>query len=273
MPDEQAAVVFDPGLARLDVRHFVTAGDAMSLSGQTSPDAQIVVRAADGAARVSAYADGAGRFGINVPLQADEETFAMEVIAPSGFASQDRFAITVDRSPPRIEFEAPPPSVTAIEWLPLRGLVDGGVELLVDGEAAQLIEGSFDRTVTLQQGANDVELVATDLVGNVGVEKLEIFLDQEPPQLVRQAVSRSASAGGAAFTVDVVASDTSGVTQAAPFTLRVGDRSYGDFLRYNPASQSYRATVVVPGAASAAAVLEDVELEDYAGNRKRYTFR
>jgi FecR protein/Glucodextranase, domain B len=274
MPDEHAAVVFDQALARLDLRHFVTAGDAMSLSGQTSPNAQIVVRAADGAARVSAYADGAGRFGINVPMQADDETFAMEVIAPSGFASQDQFEITVDRTPPRIAFEAPPPSVTAIEWLPLRGQVEGGIELLLDGAPAQLIDEAFDQTVTLQQGANHIELVASDLVGNVGVEKLEIFLDQEPPQLVRQSVTRSATAGGAAFTVDVVANDASGLTQAAPFTLRVGDRSYDDFLRYNPASQSYRATVVVPGAAaSAPAALEDVELEDYAGNQKRYIFK
>ena len=147
------------------------------------------------------------------------------------------------------------------------------MELLVDGEPSQLIDEAFDQTITLKQGANHIELVASDLVGNVGVEKLEIFLDQEPPQLVRQSVSSSPTATGAAITVEVVASDAAGMTQAAPFTLRVGDRSYDDFLRYNPASQSYRATIVVPGAtASTPVALEDVELEDYAGNKKRYTF-
>ncbi len=132
-------MVFDEGLARLDLRHFVTAGEAMSLSGSTSPAAQIVVRTEDGAARVAAYADAAGRFGINVPLQAETETFEMQVIAPSGFASTDRFAISVDRTPPRIAFDEPPPSVTAVEWLPLRGAVEGGTRLLVDGAPAQLI--------------------------------------------------------------------------------------------------------------------------------------
>ena len=273
MPDEQAAVVFDEELARLDLRHFVTAGEAMALRGSTSPQAQIVVRTEDGAARVTAYADPAGRFGINVPLQAETETFEMQVIAPSGFASTDRFAISVDRTPPRIAFETPPPSVTAVEWLPLRGDVEGGIELLVDGAPTQLAGATFDQTVTLKQGANHIELVASDLVGNVGVEKLEIFLDQEPPQLERQSLSESATAGGRAIAVEVVASDASGLTQAAPFTLRVGERSVSDFLRYNPASRSYQATVVVPGPVGGRAVLEDVELEDYAGNQKRYSFR
>ncbi len=44
--------------------------------------------------------------------------------------------------------------------------------------------------MTLKPGANQIELVASDLVGNVGVEKLEILLDQEPPQLDRQCARR-----------------------------------------------------------------------------------
>ena len=164
----------------------------------------------------------------------------MQVIAPSGFASEDRFEITVDQTPPRIEFEAPPPGVTAIEWLPLRGRVDGGVKLLVDGQPAELIEEEFDQTITLQQGANQIELVASDLVGNVSVEKLEIFLDQKPPELVRQSVSPDQASGGDAVTVEVVASDDSGMKQAAGFSLQVGDRSLADFLRsIEPAELSH----------------------------------
>ena len=61
--------------------------------------------------------------------------------------------------------------------------------------------------------------------------------------------------------------------QAAPFTLQVGDRLLSDFLRFNRNSQSYRTTIVLPKDASGRIALKDVELEDYAGNRKRYTFR
>ena len=273
MPDERAAVIFDDSLPKLGVRHFVTARDVMSITGQTSANAQIQIQAADGGARASTYADDQGRFGVNVPMQAPDETFEMQVLAPSGFASQDQFEITVDQTPPRIEFEAPPPSVTAVEWLPLRGKVEGGTELLVDGRPTQLIDEAFDETVTLKQGANRIELVASDLVGNVGVEKLEIVLDQEPPQLIEKSVSKDRASGGDTVTVNVVASDTSGMKQAAPFTLQVGDRLLSDFLRFNKSSQSYRSTLVLPKDATGPIALKDVELEDYAGNRKRYTFR
>ena len=230
-------------------------------------------RSADGATRASVYANGEGRFGLNVPMRAATEAFELQVIAPSGFASEDRFEITVDQTPPRIEFETPPPAVTAIEWLPLRGRVEGGVELLVDGQPVQLIEEAFDQTMTLQQGANEIELVASDLVGNVSVEKLAIFLDQAPPELVRQSVSQSQASGGDAVTVEVVARDASGMKQAAPFTLQVGDRSLVDFLRFNRASNSYRSTIVLPKDMSGRVELREVELEDYAGNKQRYAFR
>jgi hypothetical protein len=266
-------VTFDDALPRLGPQHFVTARDVMSISGQTSPNAQILIRSADGAGRASAYANAEGRFGVNVPMRATDEAFDLQVIAPSGFASEDRFEITVDQTPPRIEFETPPPAVTAIEWLPLRGRVDGGVELLVDGQPAQLIEEAFDQTITLQQGANQMELVASDLVGNVSVEKLEIFLDQQPPELVRESLSPDRASGGDAVTVEVVASDASGMKQAAAFSLQVGDRSLSDFLRFNRASQSYRSTIVLPKDMNGRIELREVELEDYAGNKKRYTFR
>ncbi len=157
--------------------------------------------------------------------------------------------------------------------MPLRGRVDGGVKLVVDGQPSELIEEAFDQTITLQQGANEIELAASDLVGNVSVEKLEIFLDQQPPELVRQSLSPRQASGGDAVTVEVVARDASGMKQAAAFSLEVGDQSLTDFLRFNRASQSYRSTIVLPKNMNGKVELRDVELEDYAGNKKRYTFR
>ena len=74
------------------------------------------------------------------------------------------------------------------------------------------------------------------------------------------------------LTVEVVASDASGMKQAAPFTLRVGDATLSDFLRFNPSSGSYRSTFVVSEGMQGPVALKEVELEDYAGNRQRYTF-
>jgi FecR protein/LysM domain len=273
MPDQQAAVEFDETIPRLSARHFVTDREVISIAGRTDADARVVIAAADGTERASSYAGPDGRFGINVPLQGPEEGFAVEVVAPSGFVSRDEFRVTIDHEPPPIELEAPPPLVTAVEWLPLRGRLAGGGSLLIDGRPATLIEDTFDETVTLSQGPNAIELVATDLVGNVSVEKLEVFLDQEPPQLVSQKVSPSRADPGATVTVEVVASDASGMKQAAPFSLRIGDATVSDFLRFNPQSGSYRSTVVVSEGTQGPVALQDIELEDYAGNRQRYTFR
>jgi hypothetical protein len=193
--------------------------------------------------------------------------------SPSGFVSEDEFRVTIDQDPPPIELAAPPPLVTAVEWLPLRGRLPGGRSLLIAGEPAELIDDTFDEAVTLRQGRNAIELVATDLVGNVSIEKLEVVLDQEPPQLVHQGVTPGRAAPGDRVTVEVVPSDASGMKQAAPFTLRVGDATVSDFLRFDAASGSYRSTFVVSEGMQGTVALKDIELEDYAGNRQRYTFR
>ena len=73
--------------------------------------------------------------------------------------------------------------------------------------------------------------------------------------------------------IEVEASDASGLKQAAPFTVQIGGTTYSDFLRLNPATGSYRATVVPPQGASGRLALTDVELEDYAGNTERYSFK
>jgi hypothetical protein len=272
MPDQQAAVAFDPGIPRLSARHFLTDREVISLAGRTDADARVVVAAADGTERASSFADPDGRFGVNVPLREPEERFTVRVMAPSGFVTEDEFQVSVDQEPPPIELESLPPVVTAVEWLPLRGRLRGGGSLLIDGRPATLIDETFEETITLGQGPNAIELVATDLVGNVSVEKFDVFLDQEPPQLVRQQVSPSRASPGDTLTVEVVASDASGMKQAAPFTLRVGDATLSDFLRFNPSSGSYRSTFVVSEGMQGPVALKEVELEDYAGNRQRYTF-
>ena len=272
-PDERALVLFDEGIPRLTPRHFVTNRDVVSLAGRAKPNAQILIRSDGGQERAAAYTDGAGRFTVNVAVQQQTELFRLSVVERSGFVLDDQFDVTIDRVPPRITFDAPPPAATAVEWLSLRGTAEGATGLAVNGRPAQLLDDRFEITVTLTEGANGIELVATDLVGNLRALKVEIALDQTPPALIRHAVSKDRVSGGEPVIVDVYAQDASGLKRTAAFTLQVGGRELADLLYWNDAASSYRGTFNLPKQASGSVALKDVELEDYVGNKTRYTLK
>jgi len=265
--------VFDPTIPSLGPRQFITDQDVISLAGSAAPDAQILMLAPDGSERASAYTDGEGRFRINVPVREPNEDFDLQVVATSGFVTKDHFSVSIDQEGPAIELDEPPPPVTAVEWLPLRGFAHGAAEVLLNGRPIKLLDDSFDEIVTLRTGTNTIELVATDLVGNVRVERWDVSLDQEPPVLLGHSLSSQQAGAGQPFVIEVKASDASGLKQAAPFTVQIGGTTYSDFLRLNRTSDSYRTTVVPPQGATGKLALTDVELEDYAGNKQRYTFK
>jgi hypothetical protein len=273
MPDEASAVAFDPDIPTLGPRRFLTDQDVISLAGSAAPNAQVLIRAPDGSQRASAYTDGDGRFRLNVPLRAPTEEFDVQVVAASGFMTEDRFTVSIDQEGPGIELDVLPPPVTAVEWLPWRGMVHGAAQVLLNGRPIKMLDDSFDETLTLRTGANEIEMIATDLVGNVRVERWDVALDQEPPELLDHRLSRERAGPGEPVVIEVMARDASGLKQAAPFTLQIGGTTYSDFLRFNQATDSYRTTIVAPQGANGRLALKDVELEDYAGNKQRYSFK
>jgi hypothetical protein len=271
-PDERAALRFDDLIPRRAPRQFVTDREIISLAGTTDPSAQLQVRAADGELRATSYAAEDGRFALNLPLRAAEEAFVVEVVQRSGFASSDRFTVARDEEAPPIELESPPPGVTAVEWLPLRGRAEGAASLTVNGRPARLADdGRFDETVSLREGANAIELVATDLVGNTRIERFAVNLDQVPPSLVSYGVAPRRIRRGQPVTIEVTARDASGLRKAAPVRIRVAGTDYTDFLELGGAAGTYRKAVLLPDEAEGVVAVQEVEVEDYAGNKARFT--
>jgi hypothetical protein len=269
MPDAESVIAFDDTTRRIAPLHFLTNADVVSLGGTTTPNAEIEVRAG-GAVRASAVTDGGGAFRLNVPLAADEERLDFAVIASSGFATTTEIAVTIDREPPEIVFDAILPRLTAEGALQVAGRTEPDALLTLNGRAIALADGRFDETVTLAPGENTVELIATDSVGNVRVEKSVVKLDQEPPLLVSSAAAPATNAGRRVLAVTVVAEDSSGLAKAAPFVVVTASGDHTGYLRFNRAAKAYEAIVVLPDADIADARLGRVELSDDAGNSKTF---
>lgn len=269
VPDTRAALIFDDGIPRLAPRHFVTDQAVISLAGTTDPGARLLVYAAGEEPRAATYARDDGRFALNLPLSGSSEAFTIEVVQRSGFASRDRFTVSQDHEPPPIVLEAAPPAVTAVEWLPLRGRAEGARSLSVNGRSVQLMDDLFDETVTLHQGANHFELIATDPVGNVRVERFDVELDQEPPEILGYDLSSRTLRSGEPLRIEVKARDISGLRKVASVRIRIGETDYADLLELSGATGTYRGTLLPPPGAAGRVTLTEVEIEDYAGNKAR----
>jgi hypothetical protein len=269
MADARAVVAFDATTRQIAPSHFLTSGNVLSLGGTTIPNAEIEVRAAD-AVRASAVTESDGAFRMNIPLAADEERLEFAVIASSGFMTSEEIAVTIDRDPPNIAFDEILPRLTAEATLRITGRTEPGVSLTLNGREIDHSDGHFNETVTLATGENSIELIATDAVGNVKIEKTSVTLDQEPPLLVSSTARPVANAGNQVLSLTVIAEDASGLAKAAPFVVVTGSGDYAGYLRYNKAAKAYQAIVVIPEAELAGARLGRVELRDDAGNGKTF---
>jgi hypothetical protein len=171
------------------------------------------------------------------------------------------FVALRDALAPEIAFDAPPPTATANAWLDVTGSAEDAVSLTANGLAARLEDGRFDAAPPLAPGRNTIEIVATDAAGNVSVKRIETVYDIDPPVITAASATRAGADGP--IEVVVEATDASGLRQAAPFVLMVGETERRGFLRCDDATGTCRGTL--PPEAGALALVE-VAVEDYAGN-------
>src|SRR5207244_5383556 len=102
MPDRSDAVVFDAAIPRDAKGRLLTGSNVISLAGHTKANSRIDVVGTDGLARGSAASDESGSFRLNADLAADSETLTIVVTAPSGFRSERRAEVAIDKTRPAI---------------------------------------------------------------------------------------------------------------------------------------------------------------------------
>ncbi|MEZ5936401.1 MAG: FecR domain-containing protein [Alphaproteobacteria bacterium] len=269
MPDARARIAFALSIPRRDQGHFLTGTDAITLSGTTRPSARLDVGRAH-RRLVTAYADQAGAFSLNLPVAGADQAFDMTVTAPSGFQSDERIMVSVDREPPVITLDAPLPPVTSSSSLTLAGTVDEAATVTLNGLPIAQADRRFTAVLPLTSEQNRIELAAADQVGNVRLLRFDVRLDQTPPVLLGHQVTPDPVAAGQVFLLEVEASDPAGMQRTAAYTLEAGDGTQSGLLDLDASSSRYVARLVLERPASTPARLRDVVLEDYAGNRRRY---
>lgn len=266
MPDREVEIAFDAAIPRREAGFFLTGGREISLTGRTAANARIEILDGDGKAQASAESDGEGRFTINLPVADPDLKYTFRVTLVTGFSTTETIRVGVDTEPPTITLEEILPRLVSESFLRVKGRVENGLGLQLNGRQVALKDGLFDEELILKPGGNTIEMVSADEVGNVRIAKYEVTFDDQPPEFLGHSVK---PANGGRLAVEVTAKDGSGLARTAPFTVRAGDRSFTGYLRYNRATKSYRGTVRVPENLIASAKLREVELLDDAGNRRQ----
>ncbi len=92
--------------------------------------------------------------------------------------------VLIDTIPPDLIVEHPTQGMLTNEpSLTVRGRVDRDATLFMDDVPIGIEDGTFERTISLDEGTNAIELVAEDDAGNRREFTLFVFLDTEPPFL------------------------------------------------------------------------------------------
>ncbi len=267
-PRQDVSITLDAGLARtLDVSGelLVSRNPDMTVLAQTTAPSglEVVLRDQVGAAVGQTRIGAKGALAITVPVPVSKTSYGLEILSAAGSViGQSTFAVARDSEAPQVVLDVPAPRATADVNLDLTGMVGDAVALSLGEETLEIFDESFVASVTLEAGVNVFEFRAEDAAGNVGVLRVETMLDLDPPEILDAQMRRPNGEGGA-IEILVQAQDASGLRQAAPYLVEVGDAEFEGYLRCDSAGGICRASL--PAQAGEMTLIE-VIVEDYAGN-------
>jgi WD40 repeat protein len=178
---------------------YSTQSDTAIISGYTEADKNVVIR------EFELAADSSGYFEKEIALE--EGMNAIDIIAIDWFGRD--VTGNVVRSNPNsamqtIIYDTVAPvlsdvrldTLTTLEFVPITGRVEEfianatpydprTVDLRINGEAVDMqSDGMFEKLLSLSEGVNIFNVVATDAAGNVAFENRSITKDTSPPSLI-----------------------------------------------------------------------------------------
>ncbi len=147
------------------------------------PAARITVNGTSKAAPL----DQRGRFRARVPVPEGEVTLAVEARDGAGNAGSASRKVRVDRTPPRVALTEPREGfVTRATEITVRGTVDDPSvkEVRIGARKVPVVEGAFDGTTALEEGAQEIRIEARDPANNVASLRVNVTRDSREPRIL-----------------------------------------------------------------------------------------
>lgn len=158
--------------------------DTLVVTGLAAPTAVVDIYVNDAIAG-SAVADAAGDFSASVPLaQGVNTVYAVNISGSVASYPSRSYGVTYDNLAPVITLSAPADGLLTNQYaMTFSGTVSEPATLTIGGIAVVLdANNAFSYgPVYLAEGANAIELVATDQAGNVTTQTVHLTLDSTPP--------------------------------------------------------------------------------------------
>jgi hypothetical protein len=266
LKDEKRAILYDSTVLRDGGGRFLTSGRQLSLAGVVAEGAKVTIVDSLGGARSETYADQSGHFAINVPLTADAETLKVSVTTVSGYAYEEPIEAIVSDQPPKFKLRKPLRPITSQAELEIDIDVQNAATLTVSGEPAEMRDGVAHARLTLKPGPNLVEVVATNAVGLVTIEKHTVVFDDQKPEMTDKEVVAKRLGETEMLSIRIGASDASGLALTSRFRVATPGGERSGVLRFNKANSSYQGSIEVPVRPDGSPLDIVVELTDMAGN-------
>ena len=122
------------------------------------------------------------------PVQIPDGTVTFTYYAKDSQNNQEQakqLTFKVDATAPLVTILSPQEgAVTSAGALPITGRTEAGASVSINGTSVAVQpSGEFGGSVPLSEGANAIQIIATDVAGNVGQTRLNVTLDTKPPVL------------------------------------------------------------------------------------------
>ena len=122
------------------------------------------------------------------PVQIPDGTVTFTYYAKDSQNNQEQakqLTFKVDATAPVVTVLSPQEgTVTSTGALPVTGRTEAGASVSINGNSVAVQpSGEFGGSVPLSEGTNAIQIIATDIAGNIGQTRLNVTLDTKPPVL------------------------------------------------------------------------------------------